>query len=88
MMDFDGCSSKCTLETMSGGGTGGTGSGGTSGGSSGGSGGAPVGMMCGHGVVDAGEQCDDGNMTEADGCSIACTIEQGWSCPAPGKPCY
>ena len=30
---------------------------------------------CGNGVVDAGEQCDDGNLVNGDGCSSTCTIE-------------
>ncbi|MCK6545366.1 DUF4215 domain-containing protein [Myxococcota bacterium] len=29
--------------------------------------------LCGNGVVDAGEQCDDGNHVEGDGCSWNCT---------------
>jgi cysteine-rich repeat protein len=32
---------------------------------------APV---CGNEVVEAGEECDDGNLGEADGCTNACTI--------------
>lgn len=31
--------------------------------------------ICGNGVTDAGEQCDDGNTTSGDGCSATCTIE-------------
>jgi cysteine-rich repeat protein len=30
---------------------------------------------CGDGVVDTGEQCDDGNFTPCDGCSPSCTSE-------------
>jgi cysteine-rich repeat protein len=30
---------------------------------------------CGDGVVDPGEQCDDGNTTDCDGCSARCTRE-------------
>ena len=30
---------------------------------------------CGNGIVDAGEQCDDGNTANGDGCSALCTIE-------------
>src|SRR3989344_4127509 len=32
--------------------------------------------QCGDGTLDAGEQCDDGNTTNGDGCSAQCTIEQ------------
>ena len=28
---------------------------------------------CGNSVVDAGEQCDDGNVVDGDGCSSTCT---------------
>ena len=32
-------------------------------------------FACGNGVVDLGEQCDDGNGVNGDGCSSACRIE-------------
>src|SRR5688572_27098565 len=31
--------------------------------------------VCGDGVVDEGEQCDDGNAAAGDGCSSACRAE-------------
>ena len=31
--------------------------------------------ICGDGVVNAGEQCDDGNQVNGDGCSATCTVE-------------
>ena len=31
---------------------------------------------CGNGVVDAGEECDDGNNDDGDGCAADCTIEE------------
>ena len=31
--------------------------------------------VCGNGVVEAPEQCDDGNTASGDGCSATCTIE-------------
>jgi cysteine-rich repeat protein len=31
--------------------------------------------VCGDGFLDAGEECDDGNTTDGDGCSAACTRE-------------
>lgn len=30
--------------------------------------------MCGNRVLDAGEECDDGNLDEVDGCTNACTV--------------
>jgi cysteine-rich repeat protein len=35
---------------------------------------------CGDGNVDPGEDCDDGNMTDSDGCSSACKVENGFTC--------
>jgi cysteine-rich repeat protein len=32
--------------------------------------------LCGNGAVDAGEECDDGNLASGDGCSSACLSEQ------------
>lgn len=32
-------------------------------------------MECGNSVIDSGEQCDDGNRNDADGCSSTCSIE-------------
>jgi len=46
----------------------------------------PVGY-CGNGVLDPGEQCDDGNRTNGDGCSATCQIEAGWQCSIPGQLC-
>ena len=46
--------------------------------------------LCGDGIqsADLGEQCDDGNTVGGDGCSADCkTIESGFQCPTPGKPC-
>lgn len=49
----------------------------------GGEGGAPpieVGPICGDGVVDADEKCDDGGTTAGDGCNATCRTESGWLC--------
>ncbi len=35
----------------------------------------PPPVRCGNGVLDAGEQCDDGNTASGDGCSSTCTVE-------------
>jgi cysteine-rich repeat protein len=36
---------------------------------------AAVPGVCGDGYLDAGEECDDGNTTDGDGCSATCTRE-------------
>ena len=41
---------------------------------------------CGNGVIDTGEQCDDGNTFIDDGCSNTCQIDDGWQCTAPTLP--
>ncbi|MCA9770950.1 MAG: DUF4215 domain-containing protein, partial [Myxococcales bacterium] len=35
---------------------------------------------CGDGNLDAGEQCDDGNVVDNDGCSATCQVEVGGGC--------
>ncbi len=40
---------------------------------------SPPGPVCGNGVVETGEQCDDGNTKSGDGCSATCQNEA----PAP-----
>ena len=37
-------------------------------------------VLCGNGVVEAGEECDDGNLIDGDGCSSTCTVEAA-ACP-------
>ena len=44
-------------------------------------------VVCGDGVVDPGETCDDGNTIDGDGCGASCAVEEGWECPTPGTPC-
>jgi fibro-slime domain-containing protein len=36
---------------------------------------------CGDGNLDPGEDCDDGNLIDLDGCSSECKVEGGFSCP-------
>src|SRR6185369_2858606 len=36
----------------------------------------PDNNTCGDGHTDPSEECDDGNVTDGDGCSAACTIER------------
>lgn len=44
--------------------------------------------VCGDGVVDPGEACDDKNVNPGDGCSLDCkAIEANYVCPNPGQLC-
>ena len=43
--------------------------------------------VAGDGVIDDGEECDDGNVSDRDGCSANGLIEPGYICTdAPGEP--
>jgi len=42
--------------------------------------------QCSNGVLDPGEQCDDGNIDSADGCSAGCAVEDGSACI--GEPSF
>jgi fibro-slime domain-containing protein len=43
---------------------------------------------CGNSILTSDETCDDGNTVGGDGCSANCkTVEPGWQCRVPGKPC-
>jgi len=41
--------------------------------------------VCGNGVIETGEVCDDGNTVGGDGCSATCTIDRGLG--RPGEAC-
>jgi fibro-slime domain-containing protein len=44
--------------------------------------------ICGNSILTSDETCDDGNTKDGDGCSADCkTVEPGWQCRVPGKPC-
>jgi cysteine-rich repeat protein len=47
--------------------------------------------VCGNGILDEAEACDDGNQNSdagGDGCAADCkSVEVGWACPTPGEPC-
>lgn len=36
--------------------------------------------VCGNGILEGLEECDDGDLTDGDGCSAECKIESGWEC--------
>ncbi len=42
---------------------------------------------CGDGLRTPGEQCDDHNGANNDGCTSACAVESGWTCPEQNKAC-
>lgn len=44
-------------------------------------------VECGDSRVSGQETCDDGNLGDGDGCTIACQLEAGFTCPAPGLRC-
>eukprot|EP01137_Pigoraptor_chileana_P008764 Opistho-2@56068 len=37
-------------------------------------------LACGDGVRSIGEECDDGNVLDGDGCSSSCQVEENWAC--------
>jgi cysteine-rich repeat protein len=42
--------------------------------------------VCGNGVIDPNEACDDGNLVDGDGCDVDCTlscVDPAVDCPAP-----
>lgn len=41
-------------------------------------------FVCGDGVTNGDETCDDGNVTAGDGCSSTCQVEDGWICTDAG----
>jgi len=43
--------------------------------------------LCGNGVINSGETCDDGNIASGDGCSSSCTIESGFVCSGEPSTC-
>ena len=44
--------------------------------------------VCGNGLVADPEGCDDGAAEDGDGCSSACTIENGFICQGEPSVCY
>jgi len=44
-------------------------------------------VICGDGVVDGTEQCDDGNTNNGDGCGANCQVEQGFTCSGSPYKC-
>ncbi len=43
--------------------------------------------LCGDGLLDPNEQCDDGNQVPGDGCNAECRVETGWTCSGAPSVC-
>lgn len=43
--------------------------------------------VCGNGLVEPGEECDDDNTEAGDGCSPTCRVEEGWTCTGSPSVC-
>ena len=41
-----------------------------------------TGLVIGDSILDEGEECDDGNVEDGDGCSALSLVEEGWECDA------
>src|SRR5262245_13216255 len=44
-------------------------------------------VRCGDGVIDPGEQCDDGGHHSGDGCSVGCAVEFCFECSGEPSTC-
>ncbi|WP_245678426.1 hypothetical protein [Chondromyces crocatus] len=86
--DGSGGATSSSTVTTTGGATSGDAGGSTSAaGGSGGTGGETPAPVCGDGILDAGESCDDSNVTPGDGCSIECAVESGYTCSGEPSTC-
>ena len=45
------------------------------------------GAVCGNGTIEVGEECDDTDTDDGDGCSSTCTVEDGWVCEDEPSVC-
>lgn len=43
--------------------------------------------VCGNGITESGETCDDTNTTDGDGCSSTCAVESGFTCLGTPSVC-
>ena len=48
---------------------------------------SPMPVVCGDGFIVGGEECDDGNTNDGDGCSATCTVENAASCSGEPSVC-
>lgn len=49
--------------------------------------GSSIPVVCGDGLIQGNEQCDDGNTDPHDGCSATCRIESGYQCNGMPSTC-
>lgn len=45
-------------------------------------------QICGDGIIQGSEGCDDGNVVPGDGCSASCVIETGFDCVDQPSMCW
>ncbi|MGV8141968.1 MAG: DUF2341 domain-containing protein [Candidatus Woesearchaeota archaeon] len=43
--------------------------------------------VCGNGIIEDVEECDDNNIESNDGCSLTCNIEEGYTCVGEPSVC-
>lgn len=43
--------------------------------------------VCGNGIIQSGEACDDADVASGDGCSATCAIESGYTCSGAPSMC-
>src|SRR5262249_8537723 len=43
--------------------------------------------LCGDGLIESGEECDDGNLAVGDGCNSSCAVEPGFICTGQPSVC-
>ncbi len=48
---------------------------------------SPVTAVCGNGLIEGAEACDDGNAADGDGCSSSCNVEAGYDCAGEPSVC-
>jgi cysteine-rich repeat protein len=43
--------------------------------------------VCGNGLIEVGEDCDDDNVSSGDGCQSDCEVQSGWNCSGQPSNC-
>ena len=47
----------------------------------------PLPAICGDGLIELFEDCDDADTAPGDGCDAGCKIESGWTCEGEPSVC-